>query len=188
MQSIILHSVFTCSLRINVYMVLYKLFYLDLIVLYFQTRRGINYGVLYPPMHVHFIRSRLFLCDIFCDRMYSFILIYAISIYCPEMTHSKVEQYQCNYCKFNFSHNSDLVMHLSTHNGDNMYQCPECDIDFTQNSYLESHIRTHTRKDLYKCCHCEKSFRLKSHLQNHTRRHIGEKLYQCSYCDKAFIG
>ena len=44
------------------------------------------------------------------------------------MNHSKMEPHLCNYYEYNFSNNSDLVIHLSTHNGDNLYQCSQCDI------------------------------------------------------------
>ena len=102
-----------------------------------------------------------------CHRMYYFILILCNIYLLPwnesvRQNHSRMEPYLCNYCEYNFSNNSDLVIHLSTHNGDNLYQCSQCDIGFTQNSYMESHIRTHTKENLYKCSHCEKGFQVKT--------------------------
>ncbi|WAR09170.1 ZN235-like protein [Mya arenaria] len=96
------------------------------------------------------------------------------------------------------SHRSEAIQ--ATHTREEQYKCEWCGSAFSLGSFLTSHNRIHTEEKLYKYEPCDVSFSHRSHLpfqleftpqcnlQSHIRIHTGEKPYNCDTCVAAFAG
>ena len=104
-----------------------------------------------------------------------------------KLLHTGKKPHKCDICYTTFSQSCHLNSHKRTHTGDRPYKCDVCDNAFSRISNLKRHRRKHTHEKPYQCNVCEKTFSDSSNLKQHKRIHSGEKPYQCDMCDMKFI-
>nr|CAD7427625.1 unnamed protein product [Timema monikensis] len=134
----------------------------------------------------------------------------------PNLGHSGVKKYQCDYCFMVFTNKKYLKSHTSIHgrhkrshkcgvcgkcftkielkihlsnSGHRPYKCDICGKCFATKNYLKIHICTHGGQSghgPYKCEICGRCFNKKEYLKSHLPTHSGQKPHKCDACGKCF--
>ncbi|XP_075228198.1 uncharacterized protein LOC142328376 [Lycorma delicatula] len=100
--------------------------------------------------------------------------------------HTKMKNYDCNFCQKRFRDISYLKMHINLHTKEKNYVCKFCQKSFNFRRNLMRHLKKQTNKKNYICNFCHKSLNSECCLKIHLATHMKEKNYVCKFCQKSF--
>jgi hypothetical protein len=111
------------------------------------------------------------------------------------VSHDEVKRYQCYFCSWAASSESDLIQHMSKHTKEKPYKCQYCCQSYTKEQSVKRHTDGKSCKfkltypELSLCYFCGNVFRkydvdvLKIHMKN---IHLMEDFKRCNQCQKYF--
>lgn len=97
--------------------------------------------------------------------------------------HKFVTDKKCEYCPMRFKTRHFYEKHLDSVHNDPQFICQVCGKVFNTQRQYTSHLRNHDHTKKFQCNieGCDKAFRVKHHLDNHRRVHQRESPFACTF-------